>query len=250
MGKITIKTKQEIDSIIEGGKRLAQVKNSLFEAVKVGVSAWEIEQLAVALIKKSGAEASFSKVPKYHWATCININEGVVHGIPKKEVVFKKGDVVSVDVGLYYKGFHTDTSISVYLGSDPKLVEMMAVGKKALKMAINEAREGNKLVDISLAMAKALKAGNFNPVESLVGHGIGRALHEYPPIPCLVTGAASEDITIKSGFVFAIEVMYTAGDPELVTDSDGWTIRTQDGKMSGLFEETVAVTADGSLVLT
>ncbi len=250
MPQVSIKTPAEITLMWEGGAKLAKVKKQILAAIKPGVNAAEIEKLATEGIISQGGSPSFKMVPEYFWTTCINVNDGIVHGIPRKDLVFGKNDLVSVDLGMYYKGFHTDTSISVYLGSDPKLVEMMAVGKKALKMAINEAREGNKLVDISLAMAKALKAGNFNPVESLVGHGIGRALHEYPPIPCLVTGAASEDITIKSGFVFAIEVMYTAGDPELVTDSDGWTIRTQDGKMSGLFEETVAVTADGSLVLT
>ncbi len=127
---------------------------------------------------------------------------------------------------------------------------MLAVGKKALKNAIGEAAVGNLMADISYAIEKTLESGKLNPVESLVGHGVGRALHEYPPIPCFVTGARSEQIEIQQGFVLAIEVMYTQGNPELVTDSDGWTIRTKDGKISALFEETVAVTADGPLILT
>jgi methionyl aminopeptidase len=234
----------------EGGKKLSVVKNQLMEAVKVGVSAAEIEKLATEGIISQGGSPSFKMVPDYFWTTCINVNDGIVHGIPHKHLVFKDGDVVSVDLGMFYKGFHTDTSFSVYLGNDPKLVEMLAVGKKALKNAIGEARVGNLMADISYAIEKTLESAKLNPVESLVGHGVGRNLHEYPPIPCFVTGATSEQIKIEPGFVLAIEVMYVQGNPELVTDSDGWTIRTKDGKISALFEETVAVTADGPLVLT
>ena len=248
--QVNIKTPEEIKIMAEGGKKLSAIKNSLMEAVKVGVSAHEIEEMATKGIIAAGATPSFKMVPGYHWSTCINVNDGIVHGIPTKEMVFKEGDVVSVDLGLFHKGFHTDTSFSVYLGNDPKIVEMLNVGKKALKNAIREAREGNKMGDISYAIEKTLADGKLNPVESLVGHGVGRKLHEYPPIPCFVSGARSESLDIKPGFVLAIEVMYTQGQPELVTDSDGWTIRTQDGKISALFEETVAVTADGPLILT
>lgn len=247
---VNIKTPEEIAIMIEGGKKLSSVKKQIIEAIKPGVTALEIEKIATDGIIAGGGSPSFKMVPDYSWTTCINVNDGIVHGIPHKGLVFGDNDIVSVDLGMFYKGFHTDTSISVYLGLDPKLVEMMNVGKKALKNAIGEARVGNLLGDISCAMEKTLKSANLTPVESLVGHGVGRKLHEYPPIPCFVAGSRSESIVIEPGFVLAIEVMYTQGSPELVTDSDGWTIRTKDAKMSGLFEETVAVTADGSLIVT
>ncbi|MBX4205602.1 type I methionyl aminopeptidase [Candidatus Microgenomates bacterium] len=250
MAVVNIKTPEEVKVMAEGGKKLAHVKKLVEEAVKIGVSALEIEEIVTKGIIAQGGTPSFKMVPGYRWSTCININDGIVHGIPKKEMVFQEGDVVSVDLGMFYKGFHTDTSISVYLGSDPKTVEMLSVGKKALKNAIREAQMGNKLGDISYAIEKTLESAKLNPVESLVGHGVGRNLHEYPPIPCFVTGSASDNIELKEGFVLAIEVMYTQGNPELVTDSDGWTIRTKDGKISALFEETVAITANGPIVLT
>lgn len=247
---VNIKTKEEIAIMAEGGKKLSVVKNQLIEAVKPGVSAADIEKLATEGVIAQGGSPSFKMVPDYSWTTCINVNDGIVHGIPHQHLIFAEGDVVSVDLGMFYKGFHTDTSFSVYLGNDPKIVEMLNVGKKALKNAISAARKGNLLGDISEQIEKTLKNAKLNPVESLVGHGVGRQLHEYPPIPCFVAGSRSEAIKIEPGFVLAIEVMYTQGSPELVTDEDGWTIRTKDGKISALFEETVAVTENGPVVLT
>jgi methionyl aminopeptidase len=248
--KVNVKTPAEVAIMAEGGKKLSTVKNQLMSMVKVGVSADEIEKAATQGIIDQGGSPSFKMVPGYSWSTCINVNDGIVHGIPHKSIVFAKGDMVSVDLGMFYKGFHTDTSFSVYLGDDSRVREMYKVGQKALKNAIDEARVGNKLGDISYAIEKALRSAKLNPVEALVGHGVGRNLHEYPPIPCFVSGATSESIDIEAGFVLAIEVMYTLGKPDLVTDSDGWTIRTKDGKISALFEETVAVTATGPFVLT
>lgn len=248
--QVNIKTPHEIEIMQKGGKKLSRVKNKLISAVQVGVNAYEIEELATKWVILEGGSPSFKMVPGYSWTTCINVNDGVVHGIPHKNLVFKDGDIVSVDLGMYYKGFHTDTSFSIYLGSDPKMVNMLNIGKIALKNAINAAQLGSTLGDISSEIEKTVKSGKMSPVESLVGHGIGRALHEYPPIPCIVTGSRSEGIKIEPGFVLAIEVMYCEGDPKLTTDPDGWTIRTIDGKISALFEETVAVTASGPLVLT
>ena len=218
--------------------------------MKVGVSAWEIEQLAVALIKKSGAEASFSKVPKYHWATCININEGVVHGIPKKEVVFKKGDVVSVDVGLYYKGFHTDTSFSKGLGVDAVVEKFLNVGKQTLSNAIAAALPGARIYDISQRIETSLKEGGCNPVKALVGHGVGRQLHEDPLIPQFVYGKREDSAEVKPGMVLAIEVIYTLGDGEIAHDKDGWTIVTRDGTISALYEDSLVITEKGHFVVT
>jgi len=250
MDKIEIKTLREIAIMTQGGKKLGRIKKKLEEAVGEGVSAADVEKLATDLIRKEGGKPSFQMVPGYSWSTCINTNEGVVHGIPKKEMVFKKGDLVSIDVGLYYQGFHTDTSISLLVGEDKKKERFLKIGKEALQAAINEARVGNYLRDISAAIEGVLKKGKLEPIRALVGHGIGRKLHEAPAVPCFVRGLA-QDLRLEEGLVLAIEVMYTSGQGEIVIDAeDKWTIRTKDAKIAGLFEETVAITKDGPLVLT
>lgn len=248
MKKITIKTDAELEIMAEAGKKLAKVKNALKEAVKVGTNAYEIEELAMSLIKKEGAEASFVKVPGYHWATCVNKNDGLVHGIPTKDVVFEKGDIISVDVGLFYKGFHSDTSFTVGLEPSAESSIFMEVGRKALNKAIKEARPGRFISDISRAIQNTVEGAGYSAVRALTGHGIGRDLHEEPGIPCFVTG--KDDIKIVPGMALAIEVMYTLGSPELVMEKDGWTISTHDGKISALYEETVIVTKSGSRVVT
>lgn len=249
MRKMELKTKEEIAIMAEGGRKLARVKTGLKEAVLSGRNADDIERLARKLIKEEGAEASFRMVPGYRWATCINVNDGLVHGIPRKSLVFGEGDIVSVDVGLYYKGFHTDTSFSVLIGKDPELMKFLEVGRKALRRAIEAAKVGRKLGDVSKAMSDTLGEGGYSPVTALVGHGIGRSLHEDPMVPCY-TGYQGEDLILAEGTTLAIEVMYAMGSGEVKTDSDGWTIRTKDGKMAALFEETVAISHDGTTVLT
>ena len=248
---IIIKSEAEIKLMQEGGKKLPRVKHALKVAVKPGITAMEIEILANKSIEAEGGEASFKKVEGYKWATCININDGIVHGIPGKDLVFKKGDLVSVDVGMYYKKFHTDTSFSVSLSSDPEINDFLKVGLNALKKAIAKARSGNRIWDISAEMEKTLEAAKLTPIKALVGHGVGRDLHESPQIPCFTDGWERESsLEIPIGAVLAIEAMYAKGGSELKVAADGWTISTSDGKISGLFEETVAVTKNGPLVLT
>lgn len=247
---ISIKSNSEIEIMAEGGAKLGRVKKALAEAVKAGVKASEIEELAVRLIKEEGAEASFKKVPKYHWATCININEGLVHGIPVSSVVFKKGDIVSIDVGVYYKGFHTDTSISVGIDLAPENQRFLNVGRDALAKALKEVKSGNYIYDISKAIEDTVEGAGYTTIKALVGHGVGKELHEEPQIPCFVPGERMESPKIKPGMVLAVEVMYAMGSDKVEILEDGWTIAMRDGKISGLFEDTVAVTEKGQFVLT
>lgn len=250
MAKVTIKSKEELETMIDGGKRLSRIKHALMEMLKPGMTSFEVEQKAVELIKKEGGEASFKKVPGYSWATCVNVNSGIVHGIPKKEVIFKDGDIVSVDVGIFYKGLHTDTASTKLLGNDSEKDKFLEVGRRALNLAIKEAKIGKKIDNISAAIGETIRSAGFEPVYSLTGHGVGRTLHEDPQIPCFVTGNPVGQTEIKEGMTLAIEVMYTEGSPDLTIEEDGWTIGTKDGKISALFEETVAVTKDGPIVLT
>lgn len=249
-GKITIKSPTEIKIMEAGGEKLGRVKNALKAAVKPGVTAAEIEELAIKLIKNEGAEASFKKVPGYHWATCISVNEGLVHGIPVKELVFKKGDIVSIDVGIYFKGFHTDTSISVGIDESLENRKFLNVGQETLNKAIKKAVAGNHIYDISKVIEESIEAAGYTTIKALVGHGVGRELHEDPQIPCFLPGRVEDSPKIVPGMVLAIEVMYAQGSDKVEIAEDGWTIRMRDGKISGLFEDTVAVTEKGPVVLT
>jgi len=247
--KIPVKDGEELAKMIEGGKRLGRVKVALKKEVKIGVTAEAIEEIANSLIKKMGGKPSFKEVPGYHWATCININNGVVHGIPEG-ITFKKGDIVSVDVGMLYQGYHTDTSFTVGLGIDRETRKFLEVGRDALKKAIDTIIAGKRIYDISEMIEKTIEADGYTPVEDLVGHGVGKKLHEDPAIPCFTLGARQDSPAIPEGAVLAIEVMYTRGKKDLVIGRDGWTITTRDGKIAALFEETVAVTGTGPLILT
>lgn len=246
---ITIKTDEEIKIMAEGGAKLGRVKNALKEAVKAGVKATDIEALADELIEKEGAEPAFKMVKDYKWATCINVNEGLVHGIPTP-VEFKDGDVVSVDVGIFYKGFNTDTSLTVAINPSPETKKFLNVGKTALEKAISKVRIDNHIYTISKAIEDEIEGHGYSTIKSLVGHGVGRELHEDPQIPCFVPGKIEESPKIKKGMVLAVEVMYALGSDKVAIAEDGWTIVMRDGKISALFEETVAVTENGPKVLT
>lgn len=251
MNKITIKTPEEFKIMEEGGKRLHEIKLSLVEKVKIGVSAYEIDVLAEKLILKSGGKPSFKMVKDYDWSTCINVNSGVVHGIPHKEIIFNDGDNVSIDVGLYYKGFHTDTSISLAINPDKEKLKFLKVGREAFQKAVSAVIPNNSYIyDISKEIEDVLSKHGYSPILDLTGHGIGRELHEQPYVPCYTSGLRIESPKIITGMALAIEVMYCAGEPDLVKENDGWTIVTQDGKIAGLFEDTIIVTEKGYKIIT
>lgn len=247
---IHLKTPDEIEIMAIAGKKLAKVKNALADQVKEGVSAAEIEEMAMKMIKEEGCEPAFNKVKDYKWATCINVNEVVVHGIPHAEIVFKKGDLVSVDVGLIYHGFNSDTSISVGIDLSPENDKFLKVGKLALDKAIAKVKPGNRIYDISREMEETVEAAGYSTIKALVGHGIGRDLHEEPQIPCFTVGRYEDSPLIVPGMVLAVEVMYAMGRDRVEVLEDGWTIATRDAKIAGLFEETIAVTKVKNRVLT
>jgi methionyl aminopeptidase len=247
---IKLKTPEEIEIMATAGAKLSRVKNALVLAVKEDVNAKEIEDLAMKLIKEEGAEPSFNKVKDYKWATCICVNEVVVHGIPHKEIVFKKGDLVSIDVGLYYKGFHSDTSVSVGVDLSPVNQKFLNIGKNALEKALAKVKAGNHIYDISLAIEDTIEDAGYSTIKALVGHGVGHELHEEPQIPCFVPDRIENSPEIVPGMVLAVEVMYAMGAGKVEVLNDGWTIAMRDGKIAGLFEETVAVTEKGTKVLT
>ncbi|MEX1061794.1 MAG: type I methionyl aminopeptidase [Patescibacteria group bacterium] len=248
---ITIKTEPEIEIMKAGGKITAKALKAALASAKPGVKLSELEEIAGKEIYQAGGEPAFKRVPGYNFATCINVNEGVVHGIPGDRKL-EEGDLVSVDLGTYYKGFNTDASWTAYVGDINKASadqrNLLAVGQRALSQAIAQAALDNHIADITLAMQKVLEEGGYAPMDTLVGHGIGRELHEDPQIPCLLIHKKTP--RIKVGMTLAIEVIYAQGSSETEIEEDGWTVRTADGSLSGLFEHTVAITAQGPVVLT
>lgn len=239
----------KIESMRSGGKVLGRIKNQLVKMALPGISFEEIEAAAQNLIREAGMVPSFSTVPGYDWATCIMKNDGVCHGIPKNQVI-NDGDVITIDIGLMNKKFHLDTTITFPVGKvGPEILEFLNVGKKSLQKAIDNARIGNSVYDISRAMEKPLKRKGYGVVYQLTGHGVGEKLHMDPAIPC-VPSKSDKNIKLYEGQTLAIENMYTMGDAKLEESSDGWTYKTVDGSISGMFEETVLITKKGPEILT
>lgn len=235
--------------MIEGGAKLHRVKTALAAFTQVGVTFEAIEAEAQRLIKAEGVVPSFSTVPGYHWATCLMKNDELCHGIPVGKVV-NDGDIITIDVGLINQGYHLDTTTTVAVGKvNSEVRRFLDVGRSSLKKAIAKAKVGSSVYDISRAMEKVVLEAGYGVVYQLTGHGIGKELHEEPSIPCV---ADRHDMAIKltAGMTIAIEIMYTSGEPHLVIDDDGWTYRTADGSLGGMFEETVLVTEQGPRVLT
>ena len=233
----------------QGGKLLADIKKKLVAASKVSTKLEDLDKLAEKLLLETGGQPSFKMVPGYHWSTCININSGIVHGIPKGTL--KDSDLVTVDVGLYYQGYHTDTSTSFIVGSQNQQKQaFLKAGKKTLSKAIKRATAGNHIWDISHTIQKNIEAAGFSVVRNLTGHGVGKELHEDPAIPCYTNRPRLNTPILKDGQVIAVEVMYCQGHWATITQQDGWTISTSDGKLSAVFEETLIVTKGKPEVVT
>jgi len=253
MPKISLKTDQQIKIMAEGGEKLGAILDEVLAKVAPGLSTLEIDSWIEEGIVKAGGKPSFKLVPHYHWASCIGINEEVVHSIPKKNKIIKEGDLLKIDLGMLWEGFNTDLSWTIPVDKTTVSREQsrfLEAGERTLKEAIKVARPGNRIGHISRAIQTVIEGAGFQPVEVLTGHGIGRKLHEEPLIPGVLRGPLSETPLLKPGMTLAIEVIYSQGSGEVILETDGWTISTKDGKIAGLFEKTIAVTESGPLVLT
>lgn len=246
-----IKTDQEIEIMAEGGDKLSYVLSQLVSMAKSGVTTLDLDREAEKLILQAGGKPSFKMVPGYKYTICTTVNDEVVHGLPSGYEI-KEGDIVGIDIGIFYKGFHTDTSQTVKVGDVKRDTHIfLEAGKTSLIMAIKEAVAGNRVWDISAAMEKPIKASGFAPVKSLTGHGIGRELHEEPHIPCFTLGRREDSIELKEGMVLAIETIYNQRGADVVyKNDDDWTISTKDGALSAVFEATVAIFKGKPRVLT
>lgn len=246
---MTLKSRDEIMILREGGKLLAEIVHEVAARVAPGVTAQDLDAHAETLMKKAGVKPSFKGFQGYPAATCISINEGLVHGIPYSDVIVKEGDIVSVDAGLKYKGMYTDMAVTVPAGQiSRKAKKLVSVTRAALDAAIQQVAPGNTLGDIGYAIQSCAESEGFSVIRSLVGHGVGHAVHEEPRVPNF--GKRGEGAVLEEGLVIAIEPMLSAGDYTVATKDDDWTIVMEDGSLSAHFEHTVAVINGGCQVIT
>lgn len=243
---IKIKNQKEVDIIREGSKILADILLKLKDKVVPGVTTAELNMLAESMIFDCGGIPSFKGYGGFPAAICTSINEEIVHGVPSDKRL-QDGDILSIDIGLFYKGFHSDTAITVAVGEvAPEIVRLIRVTKKALKRGLKKVRPGNTFGDIGNTIQRYVESQGFTVIEGLCGHGIGRELHEEPEV--LNTGKRRSGPEIKKGMVFCIEPMVSNGGAEI--EKVGLTFKTKDNSLSAHFEHTVTVTDEGFEVLT
>jgi len=253
---ITIKTEKEIEVLREGGRRLAVILTTLAQAVIPGISAVELNELAIKLVKADGDVPAFlnykpsgAKRP-YPGALCVSINDEVVHGLAiDQDKILKEGDIVSLDLGLNHGGLITDMSVTVPVGEvRPELLKLINITREALQVGIKTIKDGSHVGDIGYAIERFVRPYGYGIVEDLCGHGVGHKVHEDPFIPNF--GEKGRGEKLKVGMVLALEPMLNLGTKEVFEASDGFTYKTADSEPSAHFEHTVVVTKYGAEILT
>lgn len=243
------KVKENIENMKKGGKILAQVFKELEEYIQEGFSTYELSRKAEELIYKYRAKPAFKGYRGYPEVICVSINEEIVHGIPRKDRRLKKGDIVSIDIGLEYNGFYVDSAKTYSIGEiSPLVLKLIEVTESALWKGIEKARVGNCLSDISWAIQEYVERNGFSIIRDFMGHGIGRNLHEPPSVPNF--GPPGQGPILVEGLALAIEPMVSVGDYKVKILDDGWTAVTLDGSLSAHFEHTIIITGNGPEVLT
>lgn len=246
---IVLKSKEEIEKIKRASRIVAEVLRTLRRTVKAGVSTAELDEVAERMIRDRDALPAFKGYRNFPATLCVSINDEVVHGIPSTKRILKEGDIIGLDLGAIVEGYYGDSAITVAVGEVPEpIVRLLQVTEQSLYEGIGQAREGNRLSDISHAVQKHAEGAGFSVVTEFVGHGIGRALHEEPQVPNF--GMPGKGPRLRTGMVLAIEPMVNMGRPEVRVLQDGWTAVTCDGSLSAHFEHTVAVSNEGPVILT
>lgn len=247
---IMIKTPQEIEKMRRSGHVVRAVLEHVRGVVKAGASTLDLENAAVAKMKELGAKPAFKGYRGYPCVLCTSVNEEVVHGIPSAKRVLKDGDIVSVDTGVVLDGYYGDSATTIAVGAKVpvRARKLLEVTEASLARGIEAMKLGATLGDVGAAVQEVVEAEGFSVVRDFVGHGIGTRLHEDPQVPNY--GRRGQGQKLREGMVLAIEPMVNAGGPDVQVLSDGWTAVTQDGSLSAHFEHTVAVTAEGAVILT
>lgn len=246
---IQLKNPAQIAKLREANLVVADVLDTLEAAVKPGMSTWELNEIAAKRLKQLKAESAFLGYHDYPAVLCTSVNEVVVHGIPRKDVVLKEGDLLSIDFGAYKDGWCGDSARTLPIGPiTPEAQALVDATRQSLELAIAQCVPGNRLGDIGAAVQSHVEPLGYSVVRQFVGHGIGRKMHEEPHVPNY--GVKGRGLRLSEGLVIAIEPMINAGGPEVFTEEDGWTAVTKDGSFSAHFEHSVAITENGPLVLS
>lgn len=245
---ISIKTEKEIQIMKEGGKILAGIMAELENKVEPGITTKYLDKVAEDLVFRYGAKPSFKNYQGFPASLCISVNEELVHCIPSNRKL-KQGDIVSLDLGIRYKGFHADMAITIPVGKiSPEAQRLIRVTKKALKRGIKKVKPGNTFGDIGNTIQRYVEDQGYGVVRELCGHGIGKEVHQEPQVPNY--GKRKTGPEIKQGMCFCIEPMLTIGDWHLKKAKDGYGFQTKDNSLCAHFEHTIAVTQDGCKILT
>jgi len=245
---ITIKTQYEINIIAEGGKILANTLKELAKMSKPGIATIELDRAAEALILSAGAKPAFKGYADFPYSLCVSVNENIVHGYPSSYIL-KEGDILKLDLGVLYKGFNTDSAITVAVGKvSYEAKRLMDVTKKSLRLGIKKAKVGNTIGDIGNTIQRFVEDQGFGVVRDLCGHGIGKSVHEDPKIPNYGKRQSGEDLV--EGMVICIEPMVTMGSYDLRKSDDGYGYATKDNSLAAHFEHTIAITEKGPRILT
>jgi methionyl aminopeptidase len=245
---ISIKNEREAKIMRKAGKILASIINEIVGKVQIGLSTLELDKFAHDLCKKNKVKPAFMGYLGYPSVLCVGVNDIVVHGIPSSDVL-KEGDILSVDMGVIYKGYYSDSAVTVGVGKISKGAEkLINATRDSLYAAIRRAKEGNTIGDLGYAIQSVAELAGFSVVRRMVGHGVGKNLHEEPQIPGY--GTPGEGERLESGMTLAIEAIINEGDAGIRFLDDGWTTKTMDGKLSAIFEHTVLVRKDKAEILT
>lgn len=250
---IIIKAKKEIDFIRESCRIVAETLRLLKSNVSPGITTLELDQIAEDYIRSNDAIPAFKgysqgNAPGFPGSVCVSVDDAVVHGIPGTDVL-KEGQIVSLDVGVLKNKYYGDAALSVAVGTvSEQKQKLLEVTEQSLHYGIEQAVEGNRVHDISAAVQQYVEQNDFSVVRDLCGHGVGRYLHEEPSVPNF--GKSGTGPLLKNGMTLAIEPMVNAGNYEVITDSDGWTILTRDGSPSAHFEHTILINGDSPEILT
>ena len=246
---IILKTSREIMLMREAGRITGNALKAAGRAIEPGMSTKELDLVIRRTIEGEGAKPSFLGLYGFKGSACISINHQVIHGIPSKDVIIRSGDIVSVDVGAYIGGYHGDSAYTFACGDiTPEAQRLLDTTRESLYMGIKQAVMGNRTGDIGHAVQKYAEARGYSVVREYTGHGVGASVHEDPGVPNY--GTPHRGIRLEEGMVIAIEPMINEGKPGVRQLADGWTVVTSDGKLSAHFEHTVAITADGPVILT
>ena len=253
---VTIKSKQEIEKMREACRVAALAQKAVEEAIKPGISTWELDKIAENEMRKNGAipaekgyPSGVKGVPNFPGSICASVNDEVIHGIPSKKVILKEGDIVSIDLVAYKDGFNGDCARTYTVGKiDKESQKLIEITKQSFYEGIKYAKKGNRLGDVCHAIGEFVEKNGFNVVKEFQGHGIGRQMHEDPGIPNY--GRAGRGIRLEPGMTLAIEPMVMEGSDEILELDDGWTIVTEDGKRAAHYENTILITENEPEILT